>query len=308
MRSTRLGSLSFTMASYPSRASLLGLPAELRLQIYAHLAGFHIHYTRSHQLYDSKPNKRELLCSHQDPTFPQLCFRPAFSGLYLSQDICDPPEWPDVPEDAGNVESIKSRRGQRLAIRQTCQLIYSETHITSISMFADVAHRVLESISCTKLANIRRITLEEKCFLSKHMVDTLKWFENNHTARLPNLQMLALQGFNAHYKFQAKRRPNEVVFLPEKWRDLPLVRQFERILGSRITIVVESWSCLAPTHMFYKGGGERCEMVIIRGVLWRQNGANEGRKTTTCSVRRADVVEGNVLWKYRWQDCGFVIP
>jgi hypothetical protein len=308
--------LTTTMTSIHSHATLLGLPAELRLQIYAHLANsLHVHYTSLHGAWSGVwSDLSNQICPHPDPEFPQLCMRPAFSGLYLPQDTCTPPRRAYRTFDAQTVERIKFRRRQTFAIRQTCKFIYSETQgifeatarkgVTSISIFAMAAHSVLNDLGSEILVNIRRITFERECFLPKEMRPALRWFEINQTRCVPNLEVLALQGFNWHRKFEVRRPLDQVIFVPERWRELPMVRRFEKILSPKVTIIVESWSCLGPGHRFYEGDGERFEMIIIRGVVRGQNGINDVRESTACSVRREEVVD-NYSWTSHWQWCGF---
>ena len=71
---------------YPS-ASFLGLPVELRVQIYSELAeSVHFHIDCGYG--QSIKGRKRRLCSAPDPKFRQICTRPDFSGLHPSDDRC----------------------------------------------------------------------------------------------------------------------------------------------------------------------------------------------------------------------------
>jgi hypothetical protein len=200
------------------------------------------------------------------------------------------------------------------AVRLTCKSIYFETvsilgankgrNVTSISVYAWAVHNVLENIGRASLVKICRITLERNCFLFKPMEPALEWFEKNQLTCLPNLQVLALQGIIQMGKFEVRRQPKQVTFAPERWHDLAVVRKFEEILSPRVTIIVETWSCLGPGQTLYEGGGEKCEMLIIRGVIFGQDGTHGIRTRTAYTVRREEVVNYGGLF-LEWWSCDF---
>jgi hypothetical protein len=234
--------------------------------------------------------------------------------------MCNP-RWAsgDPAYNAQILEAIKSRRKRTFAVRLTCKSIYFETesilgantgrNVTSISVYAWAVHNVLENIGRASLAKIRRITLERNCFVFKPMEPALEWFKKNQSTCLPNLQVLALQGIIQMRKFEVRRQPKQVTFAPERWHDLAVTRKFEEILSPRVTIIVETWSCLGPGQTLYEGGGEKCEMLIIRGVIFGQDGTHGIRKRTAYTVRREEVVNyGGLILEWQYCDFAFAKP
>jgi hypothetical protein len=97
------------------RASLIGLPTELRLKIFSYLvepARFHI--DEKDQSQNARKWKFTFLrpCHTPDLTHPSLCARPCFSGVSPPEALCH------------NKTKSKSNRG---AIRMVCRVIYEES-------------------------------------------------------------------------------------------------------------------------------------------------------------------------------------
>jgi hypothetical protein len=85
-----------------------------------------------------------------------------------------------------------------------------------------------------------------------------------------------VQGTILHRKLMQKNTGQAAVFVPEVTRKRwPCVRQLIAMFGSLVTIVVEAWTCYRPGHRWHEGDGEKDDMIIMRGVLWSQDGGDE---------------------------------
>lgn len=296
------------MSSHLSpRASLLGIPAELRLEIYAQLAkSTHTHnvYPSEQACYRSPDQYIQYLCPYADPHYPQLCTRPRFSGLHLTQDLCKPPT---------------NGAQHNFAVRRTCRLIYAESQglfdapATSVSVFAKRGEWIFYLRTGAALQAIRHITLMEVPYNLTYINEVILSLRR-YALDLTGLQSIAVQSPVAHRRFAVQRRKQGALFSPEtRWQDLKIVKMLDEIFGTRVMIVLDAWACFRPGHRFYEGSGIRDEMVVVRGVLW----PGEGERKTSCEVvRREDVVEVSTVegvekgdeeqWKKYWMDKGLV--
>lgn len=290
---------------YP-RASLLGLPLELRLIIYSKLAGTihtHIEYMVTEEGYYMGNNWRQRSCTCPDSTFPQLCSRPAFSGLHASKDTCEPTS-PD--------------QDTRFAIRRVCKLIYNESHnyfntsktppITSISVGGPFITWTINSLFVAHLAHIRRLTLTASDYHCPFVTSVCAghlWYPVVALDSLVNLDTIAIQAPVPHYKFYHMRFRQPQVFSPETtWRNLTSIKQLEKIFSPTVTVVLEAWMCVPPGHVVSALGSKREEMIVLRGVVWgaEDKSASKAERKTTCEVRRREVVseEENEEWRKWW--------
>jgi len=273
--------------SLPPQASLLGLPTELRLEIYHQLAdtlhAHHMFYFDNVHKPDARTSFHKWPCSFPDPQFPQLCTRPRFSGLHRTQELC----------------KHRSDGVDAFAIRRTCRLIYAESRdvfessgmkkVTGISTVAGSLYKSIFDLSRVGMQQLRRITLQETPYNLVQMQETI--YQLERWAHCMNaLHTIAVQGPIAHTRFNDQKRPNGRYFSPETtWQELTIVKKLDSIFEGRVTIVVDAWICFRPSHNLYEGSGESEEMLNVRGVLWT---AGEPRKTQF-SMTRKEVVEGN---------------
>ncbi|KAF2821685.1 hypothetical protein CC86DRAFT_373509 [Ophiobolus disseminans] len=284
----------------PPRASLLGLPAELRLMVYAQLANeTHTHYVYplTEGGYQSPHLRIAYPCPYPDTQFPQLCTRPRFSGLHPTQDLCT--------RSSTTVRKV-------FPLRQTCRLIYAESRYvlgaeaTSVSALAHNGSWMFFRLPGT----LRRITLLEVPYNLVHIHPVISSLEH-YASSLTGLQSVAVQSPVAYKRFVVKTRRAAGVFRPEMtWQNLKIVKKLDEVLKKRVMIVLDAWVCFKPGHKFYEGNGMRDEMAVIRCVLWP---GEEDRKSS-CEVRREQVVErGNVEgerkfvgeeWKWHWTGKG----
>jgi hypothetical protein len=294
-------------------ASFLGLPAELRLQIYAALAStLHIHVV--YPTVDiHNPNYSEhileaptttVLCRTSDPQFPQLCSKPWFSGLSATSDQC----WHqhEIPSAA-----------DLFAIRRTCKLIHAETAgiydskthnpLTSFSIQSRIGWPFFYHLTDAERGQVHRITMMDIPLGPASLPSPLNEYDPQIKA-YTNLRTFAVQTPLLHWKFNVKRPKQKLVFDPEAtWRDLAWMQIYERMWGVEVTIVFEAWVCVRPGHVLSERE-EGDEMIVIRGVVWgtEKKKVEKSERKTSFEMKRIAVVENGegAEWKKFWREKG----
>lgn len=178
-------------ASEVPQTLLLGLPAELRLQIFSYLTEpIHFHIDSSNK--DTDPGgwtfKHKRLCHTPDPSHPSLCSTPRFSGLTPTRSMC---------------HAQSGKPTNRLAIRAVCRLFHFEAHI----MFEDerfgltVEHHTVEACAVlgsmsaqqsTMLVDLTIQALPTGIQGNGDLAPVLIHLRKNFSA-FPNLKTMAIQ-------------------------------------------------------------------------------------------------------------------
>ncbi|KAH7356372.1 hypothetical protein BKA66DRAFT_250111 [Pyrenochaeta sp. MPI-SDFR-AT-0127] len=285
---------------YPP-ASLLGLPTELRLQIYTHLARslhLHIDYPSTwRQAWNrgTQSGERLRLCYTPDSTFCQLCAKPPFSGLHSPATLCH--------------ETRKSLNNA-FALRACCRTIYEETRgilekrKLGISMYADTADTTLRLLKPDARMHLTRVTIVDATFgkyaYSSGLHPTVSFFQHNARS-FSSLQTLAIQTTQPRYKFCVKRHRRAPLFDPKNtWHKLWFVKVLQEAFEARVTIVLEAWVVVRSGYEKYTSLVD--EIVIIRGTVW--GFTERGRKGDLGfqMVRKPIVaVEEAAEWKKWWK-------
>lgn len=281
---------------YP-RASLLGLPTELRLKVYSHLAeGLHLHiYFSSVQ---SRECKRPVtrFCSTPDREFPQLCSRPAFSGLYVTPELC---------------HKKRGLSNNPFALRATCRTIYIETQgilgkkKLGVTLYIDSsrAYTSLELLKLDARMHLTRLTIvyatNGSIPYSSGLHPIIAYLQHNARS-FTSLCTLAIQTTQPRYKFCVKRPQRQPLFDPKNtWHKLWFVNVLREAFEARVTIVLEAWVLVRAG---YKENFTKADqMVIIRGVAWGKKeqvkygdvGFEMARKVAVADEKHAE-------WKKWW--------
>jgi hypothetical protein len=289
--------------------NLLGLPAELRLEIYHHLFGtnlVHVGYTGSHRdgfdKWSLSLTRRPCRCP--DTNHPQLCANPIYSGFCQLHEYCDD----DIPAMA-----------RAHSITQICRLIRQETrgmndfqYSTCFSMPIGNASLFLRYVTFNgPFLPLTSLTMTPSYggyyFKIPHMGHTDTEIRLHDAIRflckgaeaLPNLQSVTISTRQPI----SKLRTGGKGFTPEeKWKEFWYVKQLRRRFEGRITITVEMWMMVRYFFKECKSGKD--EMIRIRGVVHkRKKGDPRGQERTDFEIHQAEVMKGELTsgWKTYWR-------
>lgn len=293
------------------QASLLGLPAELRLQIFSYLSEpIRFHVDSSHQDYDpSKCNfEHKRLCHTPEPVHASLCSTPRFSGLTPPASMC---------------HNQCGAPTHRLAIRGVCKLFRSETRALFENQWIGmtIEHRtvearsVLRSMSMLQLAMLVDLTIQ---VLPPHksqpwtppppgggsIATVLVHLRNSHFA-FPNLRTLAIQAPKRLQKRRRGRWDRDYYFDPEgEWRWQWYIVELKEMYGDRVQIILQWWFVLRAGHALCSSGGD--EMVRARGVVGNCEGVVYSREGCMCTFEMTSepIVAGWGEWTEYWKKRG----
>jgi hypothetical protein len=260
----------------PPRASFLGLPTEVRLQIYSYLEGIS-HYHVDDLVTGDRPwhvgrfsYKRR--CHAPDPKYPFLCARPAFCGWYKAEELCH--QLPEPPEET-------QRRGiAGDAIRCTCRLIYEETKGSSLQkedwIGVTVRHGydardMLQGMRTHERFLLVHLTIQ---YLSSphHSIHQIVHYLRKHHWYLPNLRTLAVQAPQTLRKFSTREKgdPATGVFRPRHmWCTLWFLPVLAAIFEERekaVEVVLEAWIVLRAGNISNTNDNNEDEMVRVRAT------------------------------------------
>lgn len=246
------------------RAMLLGLPAELRLEIYSYvfdsiLIHIHRHNSTVTEQDDGSlapPRFTWTPCRGTHPTSPLLCANPKWSGLCEEADRCTfKPYAP--PEVTGFA-----------ALTWTCRFIRQETQEfflrnTTVSIHPlDVTPwlRHLEKHAPSHIELIRRVTIAGPDNYNMNIDPALDQVAN----RLPNLEAIGFQGQVP--KWTMNTPGNSFRFNPQlmwrQWHIATYMRRFDR----SITVVMEGFVWVKPRRHWANGppNDEQSVFRIVR--------------------------------------------
>ena len=286
----------------PPRASLLGLPPELRVLIYKHLAdSLHLHAKREYSPRTGGWNSAKWrLCTAPDATFRQLCTKPEFSGLYSKEELCH--HQPIPPNEP-------------FALRATCRLVNEETRGVfdkselGVTIEANAASQVLNRLKYDTRISLKRLTIVDTAQLTnfRPIHGAVDYFRLNAKA-FPSLRILAVQTTQSHYNFWVKQRRKAPLFAPKQtWQDLWFVKALHDIFEARVSIVLEAW--VVSRAGYRENQSAMDEMVIIRGVRWGEkerlrNGDDHFEMVRKRVVVDAEDAQWKTWWKSDWMGYG----
>jgi hypothetical protein len=323
---------------HPSQASLLGLPTELRLQIYSYLEDvthYHVdrlvHVPGPYPQFSQHPPSNlgssftyRRRCQTPDPMYPFLCARPAFCGWYKTEDLCH--NIKETDEEKQSKKELKMRSGAA-ALRRTCKLIYEETKTGVLGQEDGVgitvrhsydARDMLKSMKPHELCLLVHLTIQycPEAYSCHQIVHYLK----HHHWDLPNLRVLAIQTPQPLRKFSTYRSGDPAVggaFRPgETWHTLWFLSTLAEAFDKRaqaVDIVLEAWVVIRGKNANNQSGKEEDEMVRVRGTYCRDAPSfTDGNrvcaihtsKTMEFEIERRGVVkeggqwEGERTWRY----------
>jgi hypothetical protein len=256
---------AMTIALGVLRASLLGLPAELRLEIFSYLSEpLRFHVDSAGQ--DLDPRKwnftHKRLCYTSDLVYPSLCITPCFSGLIPHDSLC---------------QNLGGKLTHRLAIRGVCKLFQRETksvlnkNLFSLTL-ADHMHEargVLKSMSSQRLEMLVELTTQVLPD-GRHrgwgdVSPVIIHLRHHHTA-FPNLRTIAIQAPQRFRKLSHSQVEPVYFFDPEgEWRwQWPIV-ELKKTFQNRAQIIFEGWIVPRAGHALCSGATD--EMMRVRGVV-----------------------------------------
>ncbi|KAF1936297.1 hypothetical protein EJ02DRAFT_96234 [Clathrospora elynae] len=293
-------------AGATSQASLLGLPTELRLKIYAYLAE-PIHYHVDNLVpyvpaWDVGLFKNKRFCHTPDPACPFLCSKPVYSGWQPTQELCH-----NLPGS-----SSESAAQCVSAICRTCKLIYSETDGMFDSKWIGITIRhlfnardMLKYTHASHLETIVHLTIQylPSRYDTHSGMHPIVQHLRNHHADLPNLCTVAVQGPRAMRKF-CQQEEGMMRFRPEEtWFEgswfIGALRDALRERTPIVEVGIDAWVIIRAGHLDCKSGND--EMVRIRGTI------DQGSGALRCEVKRQEVVEDGP-WKKFWEMWGMGYP
>lgn len=289
----------------PPRASFLGLPTEIRLSIYAHLARIiSIHGSYFQECEPTWPHRLirfvPAICNSPHTKFPQLCAQPTWSSQSPPQNLCH--------------ARAKAASPSVFACRFACKQIYAET----TGVFDRDALIASTALSCNGVTldfECRLIGVETQHLTSLTIVFARRDSMRNHEAQmdfnvsvlrrkhylLPSLRSLAVQAIEPQEHFCIVEEPGDHVFDPERaWRKLSYVDDLYDLFQGRVTVILEAWVLL-------RGGGwinqnEHDEMCVILGVVWAHGEKSVHGEDSFEIKRERVVVDGkDAEWKDYWR-------
>ncbi|KAF2823046.1 hypothetical protein CC86DRAFT_299496 [Ophiobolus disseminans] len=223
-----------------NQATLSGIPAELRLQIYSHLCDstlIHVHNHKDHNAGTSRFTWTP--CRSPSAASPLLCANPKWSGMCEEEDRCTykiyaPPEPVGFWALAASNKSIRNET-QEFFLRRTVVSI----HPHDLRPWLD--H--LEEKDPQRLDNLRRITLAAP--------NSYRNFNNTELQlvrdRIPNLEGLGLQCQDSLWRWVRSRLNNDIQMDDNAWKRWHLV-DWLKAFDPSVTIAMEAmvWRKVHP--------------------------------------------------------------
>ncbi|KAF2115357.1 hypothetical protein BDV96DRAFT_77094 [Lophiotrema nucula] len=283
------------------QATMLGIPTELRLQIYEHVFHSTLMHIHRHEFGEfiggswHPPRFFWTACRQPNPDHPMLCANPKYSALCNEEDRCTyRPD--DPPESSGAV-----------ALRRTCRLIHQETqNLAQRGSTISIHPKDLDSwlfelkkVAPKQLESIRRVTL----------MGTDTWRTPLFTAfrrlkMLENLEAIAFQGQVAKWtllNLQSNKNAPEVRW--GNWQLLNWLKDFP----CNVKVVAEGlvWNKSRPRWV---NSPDKDHQVVVRIV----RDAYEGDQNASASwddqhvdveVQRSDLInyKRNAKWRMWWR-------
>jgi hypothetical protein len=284
------------------QASLLGLPAELRLEVYSHLYDtliVHVHH------YSKKKASRFTWtpCRAASELSRLLCANPKWSGLCKEEDRCT-----YEAESPRELTGAWALAASNRLIRQEAHELFFRKSVVSIHP-QDLAPWLdhLTERDPRQVENLRHVTLASPNFwkaICKLEFDTVR-------TRIPNLQSLGVQCQNPLYHWvnmsdQPRLKAGEVDF--KKWHEWNIVG-WVRGFDPTITIVLQAMIWREPRGRERK----RVEKQSAIHILWEGKALGTAFGTawsdtditfnTTASNAVAPCTK-DTGWKQWWQGKG----
>lgn len=299
-------------AEITANASLLSIPSELRLMVYAHLAKpvtYHVdHFRKYPKDIRSVDISHKRICRAVDAEHV-LCTKPVFSGLHPLGQLCH-----TVPESVEKEEEKESHshhhHHHHLAIRRTCRLIYSETKgildrewMGIIVPHDWMAWKLLSSMSTHQLETITDLTIQLlPCKQGRGAgIAKIVYYLEHHAAEFPNLRTIAVQAVQPYRKFCVLQDDGQQIFDPLRtWRKLWFLNTLQSAFQGRgVVVMLEAWVLIRATNIHIGCGNE--EMVRIRGTI-KQHFLHQPEETSFEMQKHR--VLGQGPWMQHWDGQG----
>ena len=227
------------------RACLLGLPAELRLEIYRHVFDSSLIHVHKHkgQLYEDgrvdAPRFTWTPCRATNPKHPLLCANPKWSALCPESERCT-----FRPYASPQVNRVRGFA----ALATSCKFVRSETQDfflrnTTVSIHPqDVQEWLdhLEKNTPSHIEQLRRITVAGPFDYRNNMPAALEQIEQ----RIPHLQGVGFQGQVNKWQMSARGVGMGVGHQCDvngRWRSWRMAELMQRF-GRDVTVVMEGYT------------------------------------------------------------------
>jgi hypothetical protein len=243
------------------QASFLGLPIELRFEIYAYLTPtlYHVDDQCGGLLpSEIKDARYRRPCVAPDPRYPFLCSKPAFCGWYPTAEICRyDKDSPRLSEKQPNDIDLWAAK----ALRQTCRLVYEETKGildgqkgSTLTLRHTDVYTMLVAMRPNELAMIVNLTVQ-------YLISNNNWhgslngmnkavtsLRKIHTS-LPNLRLVAIQATERLCTFS--RQDWRRRFQPQDtWNDLWYKINTNTLQGRDGRVIEPLWYIAALVDAF----------------------------------------------------------
>ena len=252
-------------------ATLSGLPAELRLQIYSHLCDstiIHVHHHRGHNAYTSRFTWTP--CRSSSSASPLLCANPKWSGMCDEDDRCthkiDAP-----PEPVGFWALAACNK----FIRNETQEFFLGKTIVSIH-----PHDLRPWLNHLAVTNARRLDSLRRVTLAGAY--SYKYFGNAELQLirdlLPNLEGLGFQFQDYVWRWTSTYLVDgEFDVYPTGWKRWPLVAWLKDFDPS-ITIALEAMVWVKPNryHHVHNFPEQQVTISVIRKGKMAENNSSPG--------------------------------
>lgn len=288
------------------QATLLGIPTELRLQIYGYVFDstlIHVHRHEIDELDDtmwSPPRFTWTPCRGVNPNSNLLCANPKWSGLCKESDRCT--FRPFAPKDPTGFA----------ALAWTCKFIRQETQEfflrnTTVSIHArDVRPWLdhLEKNAPTYIDLLTRITITGLDNFETHMNTALADIKK----RVPNLEAVGFQGQVAKWVWYDQSAPC-LVDPSNKWKQWRMVEWMKTNFNRDITVAMEGHMFAKPRRWWNSGPTKekQASFRVIREAIIPVDGMTSGTGWEDKDVRvyaaGPDLVEPkrNAKWRKWWR-------
>lgn len=278
---------------FRSQASFVGLPTELRLEIYSHLCDtiiIHVHHQRG----SGGDHFTWTPCRSASASSPLLCAAPKWSGMCQEEDGC-----------AHRPGMLMTPKGA-WALVASNKLIRSEAHEiffrkSVVSIHPQVLAPWLDYITQRDLRhvkNLERITLagpNSWRVLSKIELNILR-------DRVPNLRGLGVQCQDPVWRWARIDAQQELVFDSNKWQEWNVV-DWVRSFDPKITVALEAmiWNSTGleeqvSINIIYEGKGS----ASVSSPSWREE---DVAVNVVRSSELGPCLKGS-QWKQWWQGKG----
>ncbi|CAO2653990.1 Nn.00g107230.m01.CDS01 [Neocucurbitaria sp. VM-36] len=239
------------------QATLTGLPAELRLQIYSFLCDstlIHVHQHNSTET-PSKPRFTWTPCRSPHPFSPLLCANPKWSGMCPESSRCTykihaPPDPIGFWALAASNKWIRNE-AQEFFLSKTVVSIHPQNLSAWLDYLAEVAPGQIESL--------RRVTLAGPNLPQFLSFATMRVLRD----RVPNLEGVGIQCQDSSWAFLRSWGVSAPQIRPDAWKSWSVLERVKLLVDASVTVALEAmlWKKKRPRW------GQKVEQQVVVRIL-----------------------------------------